>query len=84
MPMLYRAKEQIYLKGILPRWVNISLSPWDDRCEASYAQIATIDAYAHGECVNAIFGLICDYCLGEMSSKSTQSQGHLNVIVVFL
>lgn len=65
MPILNRAKEDIYAKGILPSWVNINISTWDDKCEASYAQIATIDAYALGECVHAIFGLICDYCLGK-------------------
>lgn len=65
MNTLNRAREFINSSGILPPFVNIKLDTWDDKCDPSYAQIATVDAYAGSKCIHLILGPICDYCLGK-------------------
>lgn len=65
MYTLDQANTFIKESGILPAFVDIHLEPWDDKCDASYAQIATIDAYTNGKCIHVIFGPICEYCLGK-------------------
>lgn len=66
MPLLERAINDAYKLEILPKWINIKLIEKDDRCDASFAQIASIDSYSYRKenCVHVIFGPVCDYCLG--------------------
>lgn len=59
------AKDEAKSRNLLPDWLTLKFLPQDDHCDAMYAQLGTIDKYAH--CVHLFLGPACDYCVGTSS-----------------
>lgn len=51
-------------QSLLPDWLQLKFLPANDRCDATYAQIAAIDSYAN--CVHLFLGPTCEYCVGKL------------------
>lgn len=61
-PVIKLAEEKIRRDQIIPSYINISWIPYDDKCDAAYATISAIDAYAKN-CSHIIFGPSCEYAV---------------------
>ena len=66
-PVIKLAEEKIRRDQIIPSYINISWIPYDDKCDAAYATISAIDAYAKN-CSHIIFGPSCEYAVCEYLS----------------
>ncbi|XP_015110011.1 atrial natriuretic peptide receptor 1 isoform X1 [Diachasma alloeum] len=64
MPVLDLAVSDARRQRLLPDWLQLTFIPSDDRCDATYAQIAAIDSYAN--CVHLFLGPACDYCVANV------------------
>ncbi|XP_063981286.1 atrial natriuretic peptide receptor 1 isoform X3 [Diachasmimorpha longicaudata] len=64
MPVLDLAVSNARKQRLLPDWLQLTFIPSDDRCDATYAQIAAIDSYAN--CVHLFLGPACDYCVANV------------------
>ena len=61
-PVIKLAEEKIRRDEILPSNIKITWIPYDDKCDAAYATISAIDAYAKN-CSHIIFGPSCEYAV---------------------
>uniref|UniRef100_A0A0C9PWJ7 NPR1_3 protein n=1 Tax=Fopius arisanus TaxID=64838 RepID=A0A0C9PWJ7_9HYME len=64
LPVLDLAVSDARRQKLLPDWLKLTFILSDDRCDATYAQIAAIDSYAN--CVHLFLGPACDYCVANV------------------
>uniref|UniRef100_A0A1B6MMP7 Receptor ligand binding region domain-containing protein n=1 Tax=Graphocephala atropunctata TaxID=36148 RepID=A0A1B6MMP7_9HEMI len=65
MPVLKLAMEEVRRRQLLPKDLNFQFLPWDDRCDAVYAQIATFEAVKKD--VHVFFGPACEYSVAPVA-----------------
>ncbi|XP_046686869.1 atrial natriuretic peptide receptor 1 isoform X2 [Homalodisca vitripennis] len=65
MPVLRLAQEEVRRRQLLPKDLKFQFLPWDDRCDAVYAQIATFEAVKKD--VHVFFGPACEYSVAPVA-----------------
>ncbi|KAG8273698.1 hypothetical protein J6590_014329 [Homalodisca vitripennis] len=85
MPVLRLAQEEVRRRQLLPKDLKFQFLPWDDRCDAVYAQIATFEAVKKD--VHVFFGPACEYSVAvsfllthEIRSNITYNEHRINNI----
>lgn len=64
LPVFELAEQKIRKDEILPRYVHLNWTTYDDNCESSLATISAVNGFT-SDCAHVQFGPICDYSLGE-------------------
>ena len=69
LPVIDLAIESIKKQQIIPPFLKVSVTFYDDQCDASYATVSTMDGTSK-DCGHVLFGPSCDYALGKSNFYS--------------
>lgn len=64
LPVFELAEQRIREDEILPRYVHLNWTTYDDNCESSLATISAVNGFT-SDCAHVQFGPTCDYALGK-------------------
>lgn len=86
LPVFELAEQKIRKDEILPTYVHLNWTTYDDNCESSLATISAVNGFT-SDCAHVQFGPICDYSLGKCQaffwSDLPSFQHRIKFIVLF-